>query len=142
MSVDNPLCRTEPILKNLATERNPGRILFKHNVIDFSDEGDYVLVQVEDGNGSMTTYRTQYLVGADAGKTVGPKIGVVQEGDRALADMVSLHFKADLSKYWDDREFVRYLINGAGETILEWVNDPNRAVLGPGLSGVGVQRRL
>lgn len=118
-SVDNPLCRTEPIFRRIAEARNPGRILFQHEVVDLNDEGDHVRVTVLDNKGQPTIYRAQYVVGADGGKTVGSRIGAMQEGEKAITDMVSVHFGADLSQYWNDREFVRYLINGAGETILE-----------------------
>ena len=118
-SVEHPLCRTEPILRKLAEARNPGRVLFKHNVIDITDEGDCVRVTVEAENGQKKTYRAQYLVGADGGRTVGSKIGAVLEGKKAIADMVAVHAKADLSRHWDDRHFACYLINGTGETILQ-----------------------
>lgn len=46
---------------------------------------------------------TQYAVGADGGKLVGPIIGSIIEGRDHVEDMVSVHFKADLSKYWDGK---------------------------------------
>lgn len=118
-SVEHPLCRTEPILRKLAEARNPGRILFKHNVSHIKDEGEFVRVVVEDEEGQKKTYRAQYLVGADGGRTVGAHIGAVLEGGKAIADMVAVHAYADLSKYWDDRHFACYLVNGTGETILQ-----------------------
>jgi 2,4-dichlorophenol 6-monooxygenase len=70
-------------------------------VTNFEDNGDFVLVTVEDENGHTKEYRAQYLVGADGGRFVGPKIGVQMEGPRNLVDFVSTHFRADLSEYWD-----------------------------------------
>lgn len=63
------------------------------------------------------SYRSNYLVGADGGKTVGPKIGVEMEGPGGLRKIVSTHFKADLSVYWDDRTGIAHFCNpvmGAG----------------------------
>lgn len=105
--------------------------------MDFVDEGDSVLVTVEDAEGKSTRYRAKYLVAADGGKTIGPKIGVVMHGPTGklcprskcenyelnlcagVADMVSTHFSADLSQYWNDTWFACHFINGDGSTVLE-----------------------
>lgn len=91
----------EPILRRVAKERNPGNILFGHTVTEIYDDGQNVHVTVVDSHGSTTRYRSDYAVGADGGKTVGPHIGAVMEGRTHLEDKVSVHFKADLSGYWD-----------------------------------------
>jgi 2,4-dichlorophenol 6-monooxygenase len=109
----------EPILRQLATEKNPGRILFSHNITKFEDVGTAVLVTVADPEGKESLYRVQYLVGADGGRTIGPKIGVKMEGRTGITDMVSVHFGADLSEYWDDRYFACHFINGACGTVFE-----------------------
>jgi 2,4-dichlorophenol 6-monooxygenase len=103
LSSNLPLIRSEPIFRKIAEERNPGRILFNHRVLDFEDTENVVLVKVEDPQGKVTEYRAQYLVGADGGKLVGPKIGARMEGPTNLVDFVSTHFRADLSKYWDGK---------------------------------------
>ena len=103
----------------MAEERNPGRVLFSHNVSDFVDNNNHVLVTVQDPDGNEKIYRCQYLVGADGGRFVGPKIGVELEGPRGITDMVSIHFDADLSSYWDDRFFACHFINGSCGTIFE-----------------------
>ena len=103
-----PLIRTEPILRRIAEERNPGKVLFSHHVTEIKDVGDYVLVTVTDASGLHSIYRCRYAVGADGGKTLGPRIGVIMEGIDHLDDKVSVHFKADLSKYWDG-ESLRFL---------------------------------
>ncbi|OCK77498.1 hypothetical protein K432DRAFT_358481 [Lepidopterella palustris CBS 459.81] len=117
-SANLPQVRLEPILKKIAETRNPGKVLFSHTVVDFVDEGDSVLVTVE-ADGKQTQYRAQFLVGADGGKLVNGKIGAVLEGPSGIADMVSTHFSADLSEYWDDRYFACHFINGSGGTVLE-----------------------
>ena len=111
--------RLEPVFLRLAEKRNPGKILFGHTLIDFVDDGDEVRVTVQDLEGKETKYRTKYLVAADGGKTIGPKIGVVMSGPTDIADMVSTHFSADLSEYWDDKWFACHFINGDGGTVLE-----------------------
>ena len=61
------------------------------------------MVDVEDLDGKKTTYRAQYLFGADGGKAIGPQLGIEMDGLTKLRQVVPYHFKADLSKYWDDR---------------------------------------
>lgn len=93
----------EPIFRHYAEERNPGKVFFSHAVTSFEDQGSSVIVHVEAKDGTKKTYRTQYLVGADGGKTVGPALGIELDGPRNLRKIVSFHFKADCSQYWDDR---------------------------------------
>lgn len=57
-------------------------------------------------------YRCKYLIGADGGRTIGPKLSIKMEGPRNITDMISVHFSTDLSEYWDDRYFACHFING------------------------------
>lgn len=107
----------EPIFRSFAEERNPGKVFFSHAVTSFEDQGSSVIVNVEAKDGTKSIYRTQYLVGADGGKTVGPALGIELDGPRNLRKIVSFHFKADLSKYWDDRTGIAHFADperGAG----------------------------
>jgi 2,4-dichlorophenol 6-monooxygenase len=103
----------------MAEKRNPGRVFFNHTVTDYVETDNGVTVSVKDDSGQESTYRAKYIVGADGGKFVGPKIGVQMEGPTGIADVVSVHFKADLSLYWDDRNFVSQFINPGGGSLLE-----------------------
>jgi 2,4-dichlorophenol 6-monooxygenase len=118
-SANLPLCRMEPVLRQIAEQRNPGNIRFGHTVVNLRDTGDQVEVIVQDTAGIESTYRARYLVGADGGRIVGPKIGVTMEGRTEITDMVSVHFGADLSQYWDETLFACHFINGECGTILE-----------------------
>ncbi|GKZ39888.1 hypothetical protein AbraIFM66950_001485, partial [Aspergillus brasiliensis] len=114
-----PLFRLEPILKELAEKRNPGNIYFGHQLMDFTDEGSSVVARVSDNAGLGRLYRCKYLIAADGGRTIGPKLGIKMEGLTNIADMVSVHFSADLSEYWDDRYFACHFINGECNTVFE-----------------------
>ncbi|KAJ5965827.1 FAD binding domain-containing protein [Penicillium waksmanii] len=114
-----PLFRLEPIFKKLAEKRNPGKVLFGHQLLDFVDEGSSVVVKASDELGNTTLYRCKYLIAADGGRTIGPKLGVKMEGPTDITDMVSVHFSADLSEYWDDRYFACHFINGECNTVFE-----------------------
>jgi 2,4-dichlorophenol 6-monooxygenase len=111
MPTNLPLLHSEPIFRSIAEQNNPGNILFGHKVVDFEEIEDRVLVYVEDKDGKKRTYRAQYLYGADGGKTVGLKIGIVMEGPKQLRQMVSTHFKANVSEYWDDRSCITNFAN-------------------------------
>ncbi|KAJ6024478.1 FAD binding domain-containing protein [Penicillium herquei] len=117
----DPLLAIEPILKRIAEERNPGKVLFGQQLVDFTDEGSSVVVTASDQAGlkETVTYRCKYLIAADGGRTIGPKLGVKMEGLTNITDMVSVHFSADLSKYWDDRYFACHFINGECNTVFE-----------------------
>ena len=78
-----------------------------------------MLVTVEDPGGKESKYRSQYLVGSDGGRSIGPKIGVEMEGPTGITDLVSVHFGADLSEYWDDRFFACHFVNGSCNTVFE-----------------------
>jgi 2,4-dichlorophenol 6-monooxygenase len=65
--------------------------------------------------GETCQVRSQYLIGADRGRTVGPALGIGYEGPTGLVDMVSTHFSADLSPYiGDDDPLIRWFINPEG----------------------------
>ncbi|KAB8212104.1 FAD binding domain-containing protein [Aspergillus parasiticus] len=114
-----PLLRLEPILKRIAEKRNPDNVLFGHQLVDFTDEGSSVVARVSDEAGLERSYRCKYLIAADGGRTVGPKLGIRMEGLTNITDMVSVHFSADLSEYWDDRYFACHFINGECNTVFE-----------------------
>jgi 2,4-dichlorophenol 6-monooxygenase len=114
-----PLFRLEPILRKLAEDKNPGRVLFGHRMAEFTDEQHSVKVKVVDQENRETVYRCQYLIGADGGRTIGPQLGIKMEGPTNITDMVSMHFSADLSQYWDDRYFACHFINGECGTVFE-----------------------
>lgn len=120
LSSNLPLLRLEPILRKLAEDRNPGHVLFSHSVTDFSDEGDCVVVTVEQPDGNSVQYRAQYVVCADGGKLSTPKLNINMEGVTGLVDFVSTHFKADLSEYWDDRTLITHFINPEGEKMVNF----------------------
>jgi 2,4-dichlorophenol 6-monooxygenase len=59
--------------------------------------------------------RARYVIAADGGKTVGPREGVQMNGPTNMVDMVSTHFTADLSQYWDDKTLITWFLNPEGE---------------------------
>ncbi|XUZ27454.1 FAD-dependent monooxygenase [Streptomyces sp. RMIT01] len=102
----------EPILRRHAEERNPGRVLFGHEVTTFSDEGDHVLAELRNvETGETTTVRAKYLVGADGGKFVGPKAGIRMEGPPGLVNTTTAYFSADLSEWWEEGTLITHFLS-------------------------------
>lgn len=112
-----PQIRLEPILKRQAEQRAPDRVRFGHELVALAQDPDGVRATVQEvASGDTYEVRAQYVIGADGGKTVGEKIGVAMNGPSGLLDMVSCHFKADLSAYADETCLITWFLNpdGAG----------------------------
>ncbi|MBO0879770.1 MAG: FAD-dependent monooxygenase, partial [Mycobacterium sp.] len=83
-----PQLRLEPILRRHAEQRNPGQILFGHELTAFSDDGDRVITEVRDAEtGEITTVAARYVVAADGGRTVGAALGVEMQGVQRMVDV-------------------------------------------------------
>ncbi|MBC2592446.1 FAD-dependent monooxygenase [Rhodococcus aetherivorans] len=108
-----PQIRLEPLLKDHAEKLNPGKLRFNHELIDLTQDADGVTATIRDKDAD-TTYRvrSQYLIAADGGRTVGKLVGVAMNGPRDLMKMVSVHMTADLSPWaTDDHVLIRWLVN-------------------------------
>lgn len=113
-----PQLRLEPLLRKVAEDRAPGQIRFNHAVTDWEEiESGGVAVTVEDNeSGKKKIIRARYVIAADGGKTVGPKVGVEFNGPTNMVDMVSVHFSADLSEYIDDATLIHWFLNPEAES--------------------------
>ena len=97
-----PQIRLEPILRELIDDRWPGRLCFGHELVSF-EQADGVVARVADlAAGAELRVHCDYLVAADAGKTVGPALGVNMVGDTELGDFCTVWFAADLSEHLTD----------------------------------------
>ncbi len=111
-SSNYPQLRLEPLLREHAERRAPGKLRFNHELISFTQDDDGVTATIKDlGAARSYTVRAQFLVGADGGKTVGPALGVEMDGLTNIARIVSSHVTADLSQWWDDACLITWFIN-------------------------------
>lgn len=111
-----PQLRLEPLLRRQAEQRAPQSILFDNDVVDWQQNDDGVLVTVHDcAADTRRTIQARYVIAADGGKTVGPAVDVDMAGPTNMVDMVSTHFSADLSPYWDDESLITWFLNPEGE---------------------------
>jgi 2,4-dichlorophenol 6-monooxygenase len=112
-----PQLRLEPLLRRHAERHATAKICFGNELVSLRDEGTEVRAEILDRQtGRRRDLVASYVVVADGGRTVGPKLGVVLEGERGLLDMVSTHFTADLSDHWPDESVViSFSVNPDGE---------------------------
>jgi len=110
-----PQIRLEPLLKGEAEKRAPRKLLFNHEMVTFTQDADGVSAQVRDrADGSVGSVRTKYLIAADGGKSIGQMLDVTMDGPTGLLDMVSVHFTADLSEFYDSSCVMIWLVNPEG----------------------------
>lgn len=111
-----PQMRLEPILREFAEKSPRAKVLFGHELMSFEQDDAGVTSIVKDlQSGEEFQVRSQYLCGADRGRTINPKLGIELQGPSNLVDMVSTHMTADLSKYiTDDSPLIRWFANPEG----------------------------
>jgi 2,4-dichlorophenol 6-monooxygenase len=98
-----PQIRLEPILRARAEELAPGRVRFHHELTGFVQDDEGVTATVHDRDADETyRVRARYLLACDAGRTVGPALGVEMVGGRNLANEISIHMTADLAPWATD----------------------------------------
>lgn len=116
LSSNYPQCRLEPLLRRIAETRGPGKHRFHHELTELAQDPEGVTAQVYDHtSGQAYTVRAQYVIGADGGNTVGDMLGIDMQGPSGILDMVTTHFSADLSEYFDGSALMTWLINPEGE---------------------------
>lgn len=114
-STNYPQLRLEPLLRRHAEQRAPGRVLFHHELIELKLDEDVVVATIHNRDSDETfEVNAQYVIAADGGKTLGPKLGVSMEGPTGLVDMVNIHFEADLSPWCDDSAVITLFNNPEG----------------------------
>lgn len=107
-----PQVRLEPILQRHAEERNPGKIMFGHEMTTFSDDGDRVTAEIRNTEtGETTTVTARYMIAADGGRGIGTSLGVQMEGKPALQTVTTAYFRADLSQWWPEGSLLTHLLN-------------------------------
>ncbi|MGW0497293.1 FAD-dependent monooxygenase [Streptomyces sp. NPDC003007] len=115
MSSNYPQLRLEPLLRAEAEQRAPGRIRYHHELLDWQQTPEGVTATVHNHDTDETlTVRARYVIAADGGRTIGPRLGVEMAGPTDMVDMVSTHFSCDLSDYWDDATLINWFLNPEG----------------------------
>lgn len=107
-------------MKQQAEKLAPGRVRFGHELIDVVQEAQGVTATIKNlSDGTQYNVRARYVIACDGGRTVGPKLGIVLEGQRDLARAVSIHMTADLSGWARD-----------SDVLLRWIWHAETAAMG------------
>lgn len=111
LSGNLPQLILEPLFRKHAEQRNPDGVRFHHELVEFEQDSEAVTARVRDrDNGEIYRVRSRYLIGADGGKTVGPKLGIPMVGPEPFVNMISIHIRADLSRYiQEDSSIIRMI---------------------------------
>lgn len=117
LATNYPQLRLEPLLRRQAESRAPQSIRYHHDVVSWEQAADGgVVATIHDRDADSTyTIAARYVIAADGGRTFGPALGVEMAGPTSMVDMVSTHFSADLSPYWDDESLITWFLNPEGE---------------------------
>jgi 2,4-dichlorophenol 6-monooxygenase len=119
-SANLPQLNLEPLMRERA-ERMAGadRVRFGHELLSFDQDADGVRALVRDGDGEYAV-EARYLIAADAGRTVGPALGVELVGEPPTVQMVTLFISADLSSWAREDDVVSWhLITPEMDSTLE-----------------------
>lgn len=110
-----PQLRVDAILAEHAARAWPGRVRAHQELIDLTyDEHGATATILDRATERRYRVRARYVVAADGGRTCADLVGVGVSGPRALVDVVSVHFAADLSAHADPEALLTYFIAPAG----------------------------
>ena len=102
----------EEILRESA-ESQEAQLLFRHEFESLVQDETGVTTLIKDLNtGEQFEVRSQYVLAADGGRTVGPQLGIEMLGQRGMADFITVWFAADLSGLIkNDRAVMRMFVH-------------------------------
>ncbi|MFB8005182.1 FAD-dependent monooxygenase [Nocardia sp. NPDC056000] len=107
-----PQIRLEPILRELAEQRNPGRVRYSHELLGWLETDAGIEAEVRDlGTGATVRVHAKYLIAADGGRTVGRRLRIHLDGLKHIQTMTTVHFSADLSEWQHDGALLTYFIS-------------------------------
>ncbi|HTF48421.1 MAG TPA: FAD-dependent monooxygenase [Pseudonocardia sp.] len=111
-----PQLRLDAILAEHAERAWPGRVRARTELVGLTWDPDGATAALRDHAGERSYYvKARYVVAADGGRTCADLLGVTVSGPRALVDIVSVYFAADLSAHADPEALLTYFIQPLGE---------------------------
>jgi len=95
----------ETVLLNYVGSLDPVEYRFNHRLVDFEQDDTGVESKIQNTvTGQIETYRSQYLIACDGGRSrVREKLGISLTGRANLANFVSIYFKAP--KFMESHNF-------------------------------------
>jgi 2-polyprenyl-6-methoxyphenol hydroxylase-like FAD-dependent oxidoreductase len=105
----------DPILQKFAASHASNTLLYRHKLLDFTQDADGVTATVEDaGNKRTVTIRARYLVGCDGGRSrVRETLDIPMTGRGLLTYTTNVIFRcADFDRLHDKQPGYRYIFLG------------------------------
>lgn len=125
-STNLPQHRLEPLLRRHAKRRAPTGLLFHHQMEEFTQDENGVRARVTNrSTGEAGTVRSQYLLGADGGRSVGDALGIGMDSSGGGFTIISVHFSADLSRWWSDPVLMTHIFGLDGEVSVLVASGPD-----------------
>ncbi|MEU9211012.1 FAD-dependent oxidoreductase [Streptomyces sp. NPDC048415] len=110
-----PQRRVDRILWERADREWPEGIRARTELVGLVLDGDGAVATVRDLAAERTyRIRARFVVAADGGRTCPELLGIEVSGPRALADVLSVFFSADLSAYADPEALLTHFIQPEG----------------------------
>lgn len=95
--------KLEPMLFGEAERSAPGRVRYGQELLTITQDEDGAYATLRDvTSGREWSIEADYVLAADAGRTVGPQIGVGWIGEKQIGQAMIVHFSADLHSWIDD----------------------------------------
>jgi len=110
-----PQLRLDALLAEHAERAWPGRVRTRTELVGLAWDEHGATATLRDRAAERTyQVRARYVVAADGGRTCADLLGVSMSGPRALVDIVSVYFSADLHAHADPEALLTYFIQPQG----------------------------
>jgi putative polyketide hydroxylase len=101
----------EPVLRRRAEAAGADRVRFSTELLSLDTSSGEVRATIRGADGREEQVRARYLIAADgAHSKIRDQLDIPRQGQRDVYDSVNIHFRADLTRYVDDRPAALYLI--------------------------------
>ena len=101
----------EPVLRQRAESLGPGRLRFGTEMVELDCAAELVRATIKAADGSTQQVRARYLIAADGSQSrIRHQLGISRQGERDVYDSINIHFRADLTRWVNDRPAALYLI--------------------------------
>jgi putative polyketide hydroxylase len=101
----------EPVLRQRAETAGPGQVRFHTELIELKIATDGASAVIRNADGLREQVRSRFVIAADGTQSpIRTQLGIGRRGERDVYDSVNIHFRADLSRWAEERPAALYLV--------------------------------
>ena len=101
----------EPVLRQRAESAGPGQLRFHTELVELDIGADRVQAVIQQADGTREHVRARYVIAADGTQSpIRTRLGIGRRGKHDVYDSVNIHFRADLSRWAEERPAALYLV--------------------------------